>query len=214
MPSVMNSTFDHPDTIGVILAGGRSARMGGGDKGLRTVGGSSILARIIARLLPQTKGLVIGANGEPQRFERFGLPVLPDGPVGAVGPLAGVLAALRHAGAAGVPFVVSVPCDTPFLPGDLVAGLHEARMRSGAPGAVASSGGRQHPTVGLWPVSCLGDLDEAVLGQGMRRARDAVSRLGFAPAEWAGDVDPFFNVNTPEELAAADALVAAQERGA
>jgi molybdopterin-guanine dinucleotide biosynthesis protein A len=213
MPSVMNIPFDHPDTIGVILAGGRSARMGGGDKGLRPVGGAAILARITARLEPQTRGLVISANGEPRRFERLGLPVLPDGPGGPLGPLAGILAALRHAGAAGVPFVVSVPCDTPFLPADLVARLHEARLRSGAPGAVASSCGRQHPTVGLWPVSCLPDVDEAVLGQGIRRARDAVSRLGFAPAEWAGDVDPFFNVNTPEELAAAEALAAAEERG-
>jgi molybdenum cofactor guanylyltransferase len=210
----MESAFDYPDTIGVILAGGRSARMGGGDKGLCPVGGTSILARIAARLAPQTKGLVISANGERGRFEAFGLPVLPDGPGDAVGPLAGVLAALRHAGGMDVPFVVSGPCDTPFLPADLVARLHEARARSGAPGAVASSQGREHPTIGLWPVSSLPELEQAVLGQGMRRARDAVSRLRLAEAEWTGAVDPFFNVNTPEELAAAEALAAAEDTGA
>jgi molybdopterin-guanine dinucleotide biosynthesis protein A len=209
----MESPFDYPDTIGVILAGGRSARMGGGDKGLRPVGGISILARIAARLAPQTKGLVISANGARRRFEAFGLLVLPDGP-GAVGPLAGVLAALRHADGMGVPFVVSVPCDTPFLPADLVARLHEARVRSGAPGAVASSRGREHSTVGLWPVSSLPALEQAVLGQGVRRARDAVSRLGLAQAEWTEAIDPFFNVNTPDELAAAEALAAAEDTGA
>jgi molybdopterin-guanine dinucleotide biosynthesis protein A len=210
----MESPFDYPDTIGVILAGGRSARMGGGDKGLRSVGGTSILARIVARLAPQTKGLVISANGEQSRFEAFGLPVLPDGPSGAVGPLAGILAATRYADGLGVPFVVSAPCDTPFLPADLVARLHEARVRSGAPGAVASSRGREHPTVGLWPVSSFPDLEQAVLGQGMRRARDAVSHLRLAQAEWTSAVDPFFNVNTPEELAAAEALAAAEDKSA
>jgi molybdopterin-guanine dinucleotide biosynthesis protein A len=214
MPSAMESAFDYPDTIGVILAGGRSARMGGGDKGLRPVGGTSVLARIAARLAPQTKGLVISANGEQGRFEPFGLPVLPDGPGGAVGPLAGVLAALRHASGIGVPFVVSVPCDTPFLPVDLVARLHEARIGNGAPGAVASSRGREHPTVGLWPVSSLPDLEQAVLGEGMRRARDAVARLRLAPAEWTLAVDPFFNVNTPEELAVAEIIAAAEDKGA
>jgi molybdopterin-guanine dinucleotide biosynthesis protein A len=207
----MESAFDYPETIGVILAGGRSARMGGGDKGLRPIGGTSILARIATRLAPQTKRLVISANGERRRFEAFGLPVLPDGPGGAVGPLAGVLAALHHAGGTGVPFVVSVPCDTPFLPADLVARLHQARVGSGAPGAVASSRGREHPTIALWPISSLPDLEQAVLGEGMRRARDAVSRLRLAQAEWVSAIDPFFNVNTPEELAAAEAIAAAED---
>src|SRR6478672_11643768 len=143
-----------PATPGVLLAGGLARRMGGGDKPMRTIGGRTILDRVIARLKPQCDGLILNANGDPTRFAAFGLPVIPDGVADFPGPLAGILAALDWAvvNRPEVKWVLSAAADCPFLPRDLVSRLEAARAAQKAELAVAASGGQTHPVVGLWSV--------------------------------------------------------------
>jgi molybdenum cofactor guanylyltransferase len=206
---------DSPPTLGLILAGGRARRMGGGDKALRMIGGRSILERVIGRLAPQCDGLILNANGDPKRFERLGLPVVADDVQGFAGPLAGLLAALDWAAAhrPAIAWVVSAPGDCPFLPRDLVARLHQARIGAAAQLAVAVSGGRRHPVIGLWSVALRDDLRRALVVDERRKVDDWIGRHSFASAEWpSAPVDPFFNVNSPEDLAEAERL-AAQEDG-
>ncbi|HYZ63553.1 MAG TPA: molybdenum cofactor guanylyltransferase MobA [Acetobacteraceae bacterium] len=195
-------------TIGVILAGGLARRMGGGDKGMRLVGGQTVLARVLERLSPQVARVIINANGDPARFAPLGLPVVADTMPGNPGPLAGVLAGLDWA-AANAPeagWIVTVPGDAPFLPRDLVRRLHEARGQ--AEMACASSGGRTHPVIALWPLALRDDLRRA-LAAGSNKVGAFTERHGAALAEWPAEpVDPFFNVNTPEDLEAADLLAA------
>ncbi|MCX7646752.1 MAG: molybdenum cofactor guanylyltransferase MobA [Rhodobacteraceae bacterium] len=197
---------------GVILAGGRATRMGGGDKGLRTVGGQSLLARVIARLGAQCAPLALNANGDPARLAAFGLPVLPDGIPGQPGPLAGVLAGLDWAAGLGAPAIVTAAADTPFLPRDLAARLVAAAGPSGlALAASPDAGGvlRRHPTFGLWPVALRHDLRAALAG-GLRKIVLWTDAHGAGTAAFPSDpFDPFFNVNTPEDLAEAGRLLAA-----
>lgn len=191
-------------TVGLILAGGLARRMGGGDKGMRQVGGRSVLERVIERLSPQVSHLVLNANGDPARFDPLGLPVVADTLPDHPGPLAGVLAGLDWAAANALDWVVSVPADAPFLPGDLVARLHAALGT--APMACAASGGQTHHVIGLWPVAIRIRLREA-LQSGLRKV--GAFTAGAALAEWpATPVDPFFNVNTREDLETADRLAA------
>ena len=207
---------DPPPTLGVILAGGLARRMGGGDKPLRPLAGQPLLAHVVARLRPQVAALVVNANGEPARFAGFGLPVVPDGVPDHPGPLAGILAALDHAAAAhpGLDWVVSVPGDSPLIPPDLVARLHAARAAAAVPMACARSGGWSHPPVGLWPVALRGELRAALLA-GERKIDRWTARLGCATADWGDSVpDPFFNANTPEELAEAEMLLQPGNAGA
>ena len=202
---------DSPPTLGVILAGGRARRMGGGDKALRMIGGRSILERVIGRLAPQCDGLILNANGDPKRFGRLGLPVVADDLPGFAGPLAGLLAALDWAAAhrPAIAWVVSAPGDCPFLPRDLVARLHQARIGAAAPLAVAASGGRRHPVIGLWSVALRDDLRRVLVVEERRKVDDWIALYSFASAEWPdAPVDPFFNVNSPEDLAAAERLAA------
>jgi molybdopterin-guanine dinucleotide biosynthesis protein A len=197
-------------TLGVILAGGLARRMGGGDKPLKLVGGETILARVIERLRPQVGALVLNANGDPARFAAYGLTVIADGVPDHPGPLAGVLAALDHAAQAhpGAPWVASVSADSPFLPRDEVARLHAARLAEGLPLACAASGGHTHPPIGLWPVELREDLRRALTQEGERKIDRWTARFGCATATWGTDpVDPFFNANTPEDLARAEALL-------
>lgn len=199
------------DTLAVILAGGLARRMGGGDKPLRPLGGRRLLDHVIGRVAPQVALTLINANGDPARFATFGLPVVPDPLPGHPGPLAGVLAALDWAAASrpDLPCVLSVPGDSPFLPRDLAARLHEARQEAGLPLACArSADGQAHPPIALWPVGLRHELRAALLA-GERGVARLQSRFGCAMASWpAGLVDPFLNANTPEELAAAGALLA------
>jgi len=196
---------------GIVLAGGLARRMGGGDKGLLRLGGQTILERVIARLRPQVAVLALNANGDPARFADCGLPVLPDAVGGFAGPLAGILAGLDWCALrTSCRWLASAPCDTPFLPPDLVARLREAAKGQGAAIALAASGGRTHPVVGLWPVDLRGDLRQALVAEGVRKVdafagRHAVATVAF---ETAG-VDPFLNVNTPADLAAAEGALAA-----
>jgi molybdopterin-guanine dinucleotide biosynthesis protein A len=198
-------------TLGLILAGGQARRMGGGDKPLKSIGGVTILDRVIARMRPQCRALLLNANGDPARFAATGLPVVADDVPNFAGPLAGILAGLDWATAQApdVEYVASVPGDCPFLPGDLVARLQRVRAEAGLPLACARSGEWRHPVVGLWPVALRDDLRRALTGEGLRKIELWTARHGVAIADWPAEpVDPFFNVNTPEDAAAAEAIAA------
>lgn len=198
-----------PPTLGLVLAGGLARRMGGGDKARIAIGGVTILQRVLACLAPQCVGLVINANGDPARFADTKLPVIADSVPDFAGPLAGILAGLDWA-ALHVPeckWLASVPGDCPFLPNDLVARLHEARVANGAPLACARSGEWRHPVVGLWSLALRDDLRHALIAEGLRKIETWTARHGVAIANWPAEpVDPFFNVNTPEDAAQAQAL--------
>jgi molybdopterin-guanine dinucleotide biosynthesis protein A len=203
-----------PATYGLVLAGGLARRMGGGDKGLIRIGGATILERALARLAPQCVGVIINANGEPARFARFRLPVVADDIEGFAGPLAGILAGLDWlaANAPTVAWVASVPGDCPFLPRDLVPRLHAARAAAGTALACAKSGDWRHPVVGLWPVELRADLRRAIAEEGLRKIEVWTARYGVALAEWPAEpVDPFFNVNTPEDAAQAHRFAALEQ---
>jgi molybdopterin-guanine dinucleotide biosynthesis protein A len=200
-----------PPTVGAILAGGLARRLGGGDKILRMVGGRTVLARLVDRLAPHVTRLIVNANDDPGRFGGLGLPVVADSLPDHPGPLAGVLAALEWTALSEptIEWVLTVPGDAPFLPPDLVERLHAARRRDSATFACAGSLGRTHPVVALWPVAIRGELRHAVADEGIRRIDRFTGRRACAVEQWATEpVDPFFNVNTPEDLAEADRLVA------
>lgn len=203
--------------VGVLLAGGRARRMGGGDKCLRQVGGRTLLALAIERAAPQVDALVLNAGGDPARFARFGLPVVPDVVGGFAGPLAGVLTGMTWARAKAphCPWVVSIATDTPFFPPDLVARLVAAVAAEGAELACAASRGRHHPVFALWPVRLAEALRAALVEEGVHKidawtARYRLATVGFDAAAEDPSLDPFFNVNAPEDLAAADRVAAAR----
>ncbi|WP_111734795.1 molybdenum cofactor guanylyltransferase MobA [Roseovarius amoyensis] len=204
--------------LGVILAGGRATRMGGGDKGLLALGDSTVLDHVIDRLTPQVAAMALSANGDPARFARFGLPVLPDPLPDFPGPLAGVLAGLDWAAAEGAETIVTVAADTPFFPRDLVARLQGAAEGQTHPLVLAATprgegertksmrGGRliRHPTFGLWPVALRDDL-RAALTDGLRKVVMWTEPHGGREAVFDDPGEPFFNVNTPADLDAARA---------
>lgn len=203
----MSDMAERP-TVGLILAGGLARRMGGGDKALKPLAGRPILAHVIDRLRGQCGDLILNANGDPARLAAFGLPVVADTVPGFAGPLAGVLAGLDWIAAhrPQAEWLLSVAADTPFIPENLAARLHRARAAAGTPLACAASGGQQHHAIGLWPVSLREDLRQALL-VGERRLGRWTQGHGVAVAEWPSEpVDPFFNVNTPEDLAEAEQL--------
>jgi molybdopterin-guanine dinucleotide biosynthesis protein A len=208
---------DHVGTgrliVGVILAGGRAQRMGGGDKCLLPLGGRPMLAHVIERLAPQVDWLAINANGDPARLAAFGLPVLADSVADFPGPLAGVLAGLDWAASEGADLMISAAGDTPFFPADLVAGLRAAAKAAETPLAMAATPGEgggieRHPTFGLWPVAMREDL-RAAIAAGTRRVVAWTEPRGCARAVFHGPGQPFFNINTPADLARAEAMVAA-----
>lgn len=206
-----DAAADRALTLGLILDGGRARRMGGADKGLLPLAGRPMIAHVIERLQPQVAALAINANGDLARFAALGLPVLADDPPDFVGPLAGVLAGLDFAVRARPVFayVATLPADTPFAPPDFVARLHAARRAARAEIAVAVSAGRTHHVAALWPVALAGALRRLLVEEGLRTTRLVAGRFGVASAEWpAKPVDPFMNVNTPEELALAEAALA------
>ncbi len=196
-------------TLGLILAGGLARRMGGGDKARIRIGGATILQRVLARMAPQCSRMIINANGDPARFSDTGLAVVADSVPDFAGPLAGILAGLDWA-AANAPdyaFIASAPGDCPFLPKDLVPRLHEARRVANVPLACARSGEQSHPVVGLWPLALREDLRRALTVEGLRKIDVWTARYGIGTAEWPdAPFDPFFNVNTPEDAARAEAI--------
>ena len=196
--------------VGVLLAGGQSRRMGGGDKCLRMLGDQTILARIIERARPQVSALVLNANGDPARFADCGLAVTPDSVEGFAGPLAGVLTGLDWAAeqAPDCQWVASFATDAPFLPEDLVSRLLAAIERDGAELACAASDGRTHPVFGLWPVRLREALRQAMINEDIRKVDRWTARYRLAKATFeTRELDPFFNANRPEDLETAAAWV-------
>jgi len=197
--------------LGVVLAGGLARRMGGGDKARLRIAGRTILERVLARIGPQCSALILNANGDPGRFADTGLAVVADSVPDFAGPLAGILAGLDWAAAhaTNADDIVSVPGDCPFLPDDVVARLSAAREREKKPLACARSGEQRHPVIGLWSVALRDDLRAALCHDGMRKIEAWTARHGVAIAQWAATpVDPFFNVNTPDDAAQAERLAA------
>lgn len=191
----------------VILAGGRSTRLGGGAKCLLELGGGTILDRVIGCLRGQAGPLMINSNHGAELFAGTGLEVRADILAGWLGPLAGIHAGMIWARETGADAVLSVPGDTPFLPADLVARLEEGRAAGQA--AIAVSGGEMHPVVGIWPCA-LAEALEAHLAGEEYRVRGWLGRIDFRAVEFAASaIDPFWNVNTPEDLALARAMAGA-----
>ncbi|TIO79191.1 MAG: molybdenum cofactor guanylyltransferase MobA [Mesorhizobium sp.] len=200
---------------GIILAGGQSRRMGGGDKPLLPLGRSRLIDHVAAGLKPQVGALALNANGYPARFAGMNLPVLADTVPGHAGPLAGILTGLEWAAAEKTAYqsLVSAAGDTPFFPGDLVERLAAAaRERPGAI-AVASSDGRWHPTFALWPLGLSEALRHFLIDEDNRRVSTFMERHGFVQVEFpmieaeGKRIDPFFNINTPDDLAQAERLL-------
>lgn len=197
-----------PVVAGVLLAGGLGRRMGGGgDKPLKEMAGKPLLAHIIERARPQVSVLLLNVNGDPARFGDFGLPTVADPVEGFVGPLAGILAGLEWVceHMPGTQWVASFATDAPFLPDDLVARLLAVVRREDADIGCAMSGGRTHPVFALWPVRLAGELRRALIDEEMRKIDRWTGRYRVAYAEWPAEpADPFFNVNTLDELANAE----------
>jgi molybdopterin-guanine dinucleotide biosynthesis protein A len=200
-----------PPTLGLVLAGGLARRMGGGDKARIKIGSASILQRALACLSPQCSRVIINANGDATRFADTGLPVVADSVPDFAGPLAGILAGLDWAAqnTPNLEWLVSVPGDCPFLPKDLVTRLHEARATANVRLACARSGEWRHPVVGLWPVKLREDLRHALIDENLHKIELWTARHGIAIAAWpTTPIDPFFNVNTPKDVAQAEAIAA------
>ena len=199
-------TFDAPldasQIGGVVLAGGKSSRLGGGDKGLLSLDNESMIAHVIARFRGQVGKLAINAGGHPSRFAHFGLPVFPDATPDRQGPLAGVLAGIAWAQTQpGLRAIVTVSTDSPFIPPDLVKRL----TASGAPLVCAVSHAHVHPTISLWPLSIAAKIKGALANDNREMMAFVVehgARLAIVPQTTINGqkVDPMFNVNTPEEL--------------
>lgn len=191
---------------GVILAGGRSSRMGGGDKCLHLLGGRPLLWHVIERLVPQVDAAVLNANGDPLRFLGFGLPVAADPIEGFAGPLAGILAGMHwaRANAPDCTCVVGVAGDTPYFPADLVARLCDGPADEIA---IAHSSSGPHWVFGLFPLQLADDLERAI-ADGSRKVADWVSKHPYRLVEFTSTAqgDPFFNINTPADLAMAETL--------
>jgi len=202
----MNST-DRLDILGCVLAGGLSSRMGGSDKAFVDFHGRPLIAHVAERLSSQVAATIINANDDSSRFTWLGLPVIPDTINGHIGPLGGILAAMRYAASErpDMSHVISAAVDTPFFPLDLASRLGAA-SRSPDTIVLAASAGRIHPVFGLWPVSLADELERwlatsarrSVLAWCESRSSETVT---FEAARSGDDlIDPFLNINTPEEL--------------
>lgn len=194
----------------IILAGGRATRMGGGDKPLHMLGDQPMLHHVIARLRPQCGAIALNANGDGTRFAAYRLPVIADSLPDYPGPLAGILAGMDWAAGQNAKAVLTVAGDTPFFPHDLTEKL--AASDNGQHPVLAASRDAdgnlmQHPIFGLWPTRLRGELREYLMA-GHRRVRDFADQNGARIAIWdAENVDPFFNVNAPADLARARQLI-------
>ena len=208
-------TASKNEITGVLLAGGQSRRMGGGDKGLLRFGAGTMLGHVIARFAPQVDRLVLNANGDPARFSEFGLPVAADVVDGHVGPLAGVLSGMRwtREQTPAARYIATASTDAPFLPLDLVAKLYAAAEAHPGAIAIARSGGHLHPVIGIWPVVHHDDLERALRTDGIRKVLRWTDSHGTVPVDFADErigttaIDPFYNANTPDELEEARRLI-------
>jgi len=197
--------------IGLILAGGQSRRMGGVDKALLMLGGETLIARAVARAKPQVSELIINANGDPARFAHFGLPVIADRVGGFQGPMAGILAGLDwvRANRPNAKWLASFSCDSPFFPADMVKELLARAERENAQVAVAASGERHHPVFALWSASLPVTSESVLNDSGSRKMDDFAGRFCNVRVPFPSDpIDPFFNINTPDDLKRAEAMLA------
>ena len=206
------SPADYPReaVLGVLLAGGRSRRMGGINKAFIPLGGTSLAARAIHRLKPQTGALMISANRDPDRFAEHGVPVTADAMVEYGGPLAGILTAMDWAirERPDTRWILSAPVDAPFIPDDLGTRLWSVVCETGKPVALANSNGQTHFVCGLWNTNLRNRIYHLLVERVINRAESIADSCGYATAKCNDDpVDPFFNINTPEDLAAAEELV-------
>ncbi len=202
------------EIVGLLLAGGLSRRMGGGDKALTQLGGRSVLSRIIDLAKPQVSELLLNANGDPARFAEYGLPVVPDVIEGYAGPLAGVLTGLEwiSQNRPQCQWLATFPSDAPFMPKDMIAQMEAEVEKQGAQLACAITNGRSHPVVGLWPVALKNQLRKAMLEEEMRKIDLWTARYKLVEVEFSCDpVDPFFNANRPEDFGKAEELLALVE---
>jgi molybdopterin-guanine dinucleotide biosynthesis protein A len=202
------------DVAGIILAGGQSRRMGGGDKSLLPLGSGCVLDHVVMRLAPQVAPLALSANGDSARFSRFGLPVLADTITGFAGPLAGILTGLEWAVAnTACTAIVTAAGDTPFLPLDLVERLAAAIDQRPGSIAVACSDGKRHPTFTLWPTDCRDALRRFLVDEDNRRVSAFIDRHDFVEVDFPvphssrQPFDPFFNINEPDDLVRAERLL-------
>ncbi|MDX8524849.1 molybdenum cofactor guanylyltransferase MobA [Mesorhizobium sp. MSK_1335] len=202
------------NVAGIILAGGLSRRMGGGDKPLLSLGKVRLLDHVAARLKPQVASLALNANGDPARFAAMKLPVIEDTVPGYAGPLAGILAGLEWAAMqTGCRWLMSAAGDTPFFPDNLVERLATATQDRPGAIAVASTNGRWHPTFALWPLGLRDALRHFLVDEDNRRVFAFMERHGYVAVEFpmievgGQKIDPFFNINTPDDLAMAKSLL-------
>jgi molybdenum cofactor guanylyltransferase len=196
-------------TYAMLLAGGQARRMGGGDKPLIRIAGRPILAWLMDRLAPQCTGFILNANGDSRRFAEFRVPVIADDIQGYAGPLAGILAGLDWLAdhRPSIAWGLSVATDTPFIPVDLVSRLHAGRFAQAADIAVAASAGRPHPVVALWPVAIRAALRTAIVEEEIRKIDRFTARFRLAHINWPAEpFDPFFNINSPRDLVAAEPI--------
>jgi molybdenum cofactor guanylyltransferase len=183
---------------GVILAGGKATRMDGANKALLQLGYKPLVTHVANRLKPQVTSLGVNANRDA---EAFSLPTVTDGIGGNLGPLDGILGAMMFAKQNGCTYALTVSVDTPFIPSDLAERLSE---KSAGQIAIANSNGRIHGTCGLWPVQNAAGLRAFILSGKSLKLMDYLNQTGFVEVAFDGtDPDPFFNINTPDDLAAA-----------
>jgi len=202
--------FNDTSVCGVILAGGKSRRMGGGDKTLKNLGGVSLLERVISLAKPQVDQLVVNANGDTTRFSQFGITVINDVIDGFPGPLAGVLTGMEwvQKNKPNCKWIASFACDAPFAPPDLVKRFLHNVFKGNSTMACAVSGGREHPVFGLWPVSLAGNLRRAIVEEKIHKVDFWTDRFSLARVEWKTvPIDPFFNVNREQDLKQAEKVL-------
>lgn len=191
-----NKAHNNTALLGVIIAGGASRRMGGGDKFLLSLCGTKILDHVINRLSPQVDSLILNTNHEKLDTS---LEVVPD-LIKDAGPLGGLYTALKLAKQRGYSKIVTVPADTPFIPDDFVTRLYACSASSVV---VAKSHGQIHPVLGLWDVDLVDDVERS-LKKGERKMMSWIEKHSPSQVNWTDAPDPFFNINTSEDLAAAE----------
>jgi molybdenum cofactor guanylyltransferase len=192
--------------LGAIIAGGQSTRMGGREKSFLPLAGATLIERTLSRLRFQVTETLINANGDVTRFAGFNVVVVADELQDVGTPVAGLHAALSYGAQESFDAVVTVPSDAPFLPLDLVARLYEAGEETGA--AIARSGGRDHFLTGIWTTKLAEPLGRLIMQDGLRRVQDFVAQCKAEKVVWAAlPHDPFFNINTPDDLAEAEMIV-------
>ena len=206
---------DRPPILGIILAGGLARRMGGGDKCLLPLGGQTLLQRAIAKARPQVNELLLNANGNHLRFTRSGLTVLSDEYPNFPGPLAGIHAGLQwlENHRPEQQWLASFASDTPFFPDNLVSELHRRAQETGASLVLARSGEQTHPIFGLWHRSLLPAIRKALQSDQTPRLQDwAQEQKAESVIFEQTGYDPFFNINRPQDLYDAEALLPLTER--